>query len=173
MTSQPTPPKVSPQETAGLMIRAYENPLVSLDKAGSETQISDGGYVKVGGTGWPVIMPFTMRFHVQNANQVTSKTPDKKKPSQTQVIDVQKSSDVKFLAVFFRIRRFFFCLWWKIRIEMLLRRIGAGATDVFCQAAPPLHSSLPLQKCPARARWASSELKAEKGGNGNKTDLST
>ena len=48
MTSQPTPPKVSPQEIAG-MIRASENPLVSLDKAGPETQISDGGIRKKGG----------------------------------------------------------------------------------------------------------------------------
>ena len=35
MAGQPTPPnRTPPQEIAGLMIRAYENPLVSLNKAG-------------------------------------------------------------------------------------------------------------------------------------------
>ena len=34
MANQPTPPNVPPLEIAGLMIRAYENPLVSLNKAG-------------------------------------------------------------------------------------------------------------------------------------------
>ena len=33
MAGQPTPPNVPPPEMAGLMIRAYENPLVSLNKA--------------------------------------------------------------------------------------------------------------------------------------------
>ncbi len=32
MAGQPTPPNVPPPEIAGLMIRAYENPLVSLNK---------------------------------------------------------------------------------------------------------------------------------------------
>ena len=36
MAGQPDlpPPNVPPSEIAGLMIRAYENPLVSLNKAG-------------------------------------------------------------------------------------------------------------------------------------------
>ena len=34
--------QVGPPEIAGLMIRAYENPLVSLNKAGYETLISGG-----------------------------------------------------------------------------------------------------------------------------------
>ena len=44
MASQPTPPGPrAPAEIAGFMIRAYENPLVSLNKAGYETLISEGG----------------------------------------------------------------------------------------------------------------------------------
>ena len=142
MTSQPTAPKVSPQETAGLMIRAYANPLVSLDKAGSETQISDGGYVKVGGTGWPVIMPFTMRFHVQNANQVlTSKHPTKKKTSQTQVIDVQKSCIRQIIAVFFRISTVSFVCDEKIH-RNVLRFAGLVPVPPMCSAKRLCHFTL-------------------------------
>ena len=39
-----------------LMIRAYENPLVSLNKAGYQNPYEpEGGYVK-GGVGWPALI---------------------------------------------------------------------------------------------------------------------
>ena len=45
MANQPTPYN-PPAEIAGLMIRAYENPLVSLNKAGEKkTLFRFGGYV--------------------------------------------------------------------------------------------------------------------------------
>ena len=50
MAIQPTPPgHVPPPEIAGLIFRAYENPLVSLNKAENETLISGGGTL---GGGW-------------------------------------------------------------------------------------------------------------------------
>ena len=52
MTGQPTPRNILPPEIAGLMIRAYENPLVSLNKALlKKSLISEEGYVRVGGVG--------------------------------------------------------------------------------------------------------------------------
>ena len=34
MANQPTPPNIPPPEIAGIMISAYENPLVSLNEGG-------------------------------------------------------------------------------------------------------------------------------------------
>ena len=46
----PPPPNVSPPEIASLMIRPYENPLVSLNKAGYQTLLSGEG--TLGGCGY-------------------------------------------------------------------------------------------------------------------------
>ena len=51
MAGQPTPGHVPPPEIAGLMIRAYENPLVSLNKAGVMKPLFPGG-VRGARGGW-------------------------------------------------------------------------------------------------------------------------